>query len=220
VKQLDDLNRLVSFLKTEHIPLANNQILQLEKYLSLLTQFASRHRIVSNTDVNYIVTRHFISSFYFVKEIQKTVSDQDNILDLGSGAGFPGIILSLVFPNRVVLIDSVRKKTIFLQRVVKELGLNCEVINDRIENFAQTQNRYFKIITARALASINELIDLSLPLLEKSELHTIKGLDFRKENRHRENEISLSYHKIDDRWTIFSDYLNQKVYVTFSIAKN
>jgi len=220
VEQLDDLNRLVNFLNTQQIHLSDRQIKQLEKYLSHLISFAARHRIVSSNDINNIVTRHFISSFCFVKEIQHRLSEQDAILDLGSGAGFPGIILSIVIPNKVVLIDSVRKKTVFLQRVAKDLVLNCEIINERIENFIHTNQQDFKIITARALASINDLIDLSGPLLEKSELHTIKGLDFRKENTGREDEIELTYHKIDADWTAFSGYLDKKVYITFSVLKN
>ena len=219
VKQLDDLQKLTSFLITENIHLSEQQILKLKIYLSELVSFAGKHRIVSNKDINHIVLRHFLSSFYFVKNIKDIVSESDNILDLGSGAGFPGIILSICFPNKVVMVDSIRKKALFLNRIKKDLDLNCEVVNDRIENFTNYEKRGFKIITARALASINDLMDLSHSFLLKGVLHTIKGLNFKEEFSGREEEINLSVKKIDDNWTKYSDYLENKVYIAFSCVK-
>jgi len=218
VKQLDDLQRLLQFLKTDNIDLSDQQIFNLKVYLSELIRFATKHRIVSTKDIEHIVSRHFLSSFCFVKRIKEIISAEDSILDLGSGAGFPGIVLSIMLHNKVVMVDSIRKKTLFLNRVVKKLGLNSEIINDRIELYAQKEKREFKIITARALASINDLIDLSHPFLLKGELHTIKGLDFKNEITGRETEIDLSFSSIDAKWVKYSEYLDSKVYVTFSLV--
>ena len=99
------------------------------------------------------------------------------------------------------------------------MDLKSEIINARIEQFARNEKRKFKIITARALASINDLIDLTHPFLFKGELHTIKGLDFKEENRGRENEINLSFYNIDKNWIEYSEYLKNKVYVTFAEAR-
>lgn len=216
MKQADDLKQLLSFLNTESIILSAQQIKMLEEFLSELILFAEKHRIISRNDIVHIVSKHFLSSFYFVKQISKTISEKDCILDLGSGAGFPGIILSIVFPNKIVLVDSVRKKTLFLNRVVKKLNLNCEIINDRIEKFSKTDKRVFKIITARALASGSDLIDLVKPFLFSGQLHTIKGADFKSEFAGRENEISLTYHTIDKNWISYEQYLENKVYISFS----
>jgi len=219
VKQPDDLQRLVSFLHTENINISTQQIKLLETFLSELKLFATKHRIVSTNDVDHIVSRHFLSSFYFVKQISKTLTINDNILDLGSGAGFPGIILSIVFPNKIVMVDSIRKKTLFLSRIVKKLNLNCEIINERIETFSKREKRLFKIITARALASMSDLVDLASPFLLTGELHTIKGMDFKKEFSGRENEINLTYHTIDKNWISYTQYLDNKIYISFSAKK-
>jgi len=220
VKQPDDLKNLQNFLSSQNIILSEQHFLKLEKYKSELTRFAEKHRIVSIKDIDNIVSRHFLSSFYFVNKIAPLVSSQDNILDLGSGAGFPGIILSIMLPNKVVLVDSIRKKTLFLSRIIKTLNLNCEVINDRIEIFSKKEKRLFKVVTARALASINDLIDLAQPFLFFGELHTIKGVDFKNENSGRESEIDLSYNTIEKSWLNYSDYLKNKVYITLSVKKS
>lgn len=219
VKQSDDLKKLQNFLATQNIILSDQHISKLEKYESELVRFAGKHRIVSSKDVDLLISRHFLSSFYFVNKIAPLVSPQDNILDLGSGAGFPGIILSIMLPNNIVLVDSVRKKALFLNRLKKKLDLNCEIINDRIEIFSKKEKRLFKIVTARALASINDLIDLAQSFIFYGELHTIKGIDFENENSGRESEIDLSYNTIEKSWVDYSGYLNNKAYITFSIKK-
>lgn len=217
MKQLNDLKNLCDFLAAENIHLSEQQISKLKIYLSELLSFADKHRIVSNKDINHIVSRHFLSSFYFVKVIKNKISDNDNILDLGSGAGFPGILLSIYFPNKIVMVDSVRKKALFLSRIKRALNLNCDVINDRIENFAMSDKREFKIITARALASINDLIDLAHSFLQTGVLYTLKGTNYKDEFSGREKEINLSADKIDSNWIKYSDYLENKVSVAFTL---
>ena len=216
VKQFDELSKLNTFLKTESIILSEQQIVKLKIYLTELIQFAAKHRIISINDIDNIVSRHFLSSFYFVKNIKDIIKESDEILDLGSGAGFPGIVLSIYLPNRVTLVDSNRKKSLFLSRIKKELSLNCEVINERIENFVTESNRQFTLITARALASIGDLIDLTSPLLNKSVLHTIKGLNFREELSGNEAEYLIIENTIADTWIKYSEYLNNKIYISIS----
>ena len=219
MKQTDDLKSLVNFLKTQNIFLTDKQTAQLQTYHSELIHFADKHRIVSKKDIHHIVKRHFLSSFYFAKQIAAVTSRKDLILDLGSGAGFPGIILSVVLGNSLVMVDSIRKKTVFLNRISKLLDLDCEIINDRIENFSSKDTRTFQIITARALASLSDLIDLARPFLLHGKMHTIKGLDFKKENHGREQEISLTSHTIDKKWSDYSDYLKSKAYITFTLRQ-
>jgi len=216
VKQFDELSNLNTFLKTESIILSEQQIVKLKIYLTKLIQFAAKHRIISINDIDNIVSRHFLSSFYFVKNIKDIIKESDEILDLGSGAGFPGIILSIYFPNKVTMVDSNRKKSLFLSRIQKDLSLNCKVINERIEIFVSKSNRQFNLITARALASISELIDLTSPLLNKSALHTIKGLNFREELSGNETGYLIVEHTVTDIWKEFSNYFSNKVYIIIS----
>lgn len=214
MKQYDDLKNLIRFLDREGIGLSSKQQEKLKNYLGKLVAFSVSHRIVSRNDIDFIVNKHFLSSFFFVRQIKKTLSRNDSILDLGSGAGFPGILISLCFEkNKVVLIDSVRKKTLFLKKMIKELGLFCEVVNVRIEDFKLQYSEEFRFITARALASVDDLLKLSSPFLSYGELHTIKGLDYNKEYTSGK-DYNFSEEKFPSNWADYSGYLENKVYLT------
>jgi len=213
VEQYNDLNNLFNFLKSEDIVLTLKQQEKLKIYLEELFRFALSHRIVSRNDINFIVNKHFFSSFYFIKEIKKTISQKDILLDLGSGAGFPGVLLSIFFENnKVVLIDSVRKKTLFLKKIIKELGLFCDVFNMRIEDFNKENHSSFQFVTARALASVEELLKMSSSFKGSGELHTIKGFGFEKEYLPNKN-YKISTINISPIWNNYSDYLKNKVYL-------
>ena len=219
MKQYNDLNDLIKFLAGEGIKLSLKQQEKIKTYLENLVVFSSSHRIISRNDINFIVNKHFVSSFYFVKQIKKSLSKTDNILDLGSGAGFPGMLMSIFFEeNKVLLVDSVRKKTLFLKKMIKELDLYCEVVNMRIEDFRQQNTEKFAFVTARALASLDDLLKMSSSFLNYGELHTIKGLDYEKEytvnKNHKFSEVNFS-----SDWVSHSDYLKNKVYLKISNEK-
>jgi 16S rRNA (guanine527-N7)-methyltransferase len=218
VKQYDDLNSFISFLEGEGFMLSSKQQSQLKVFLEKLVLFSLSHRVVSRNDINFIVNKHFLSSFCFVKQINKTIAVGDNILDLGSGAGFPGILLSIFFNNnKVVLVDSVRKKTLFLKKMIKELGLYCDVVNMRIEDFKKVNPFSFRFVTARALASIDDLLELSSSYLTYGELHTIKGLDYSTEytanEKYKFSEVNFS-----PSWVEYSEYLGSKVYLKIKMG--
>lgn len=214
VKQVESLNNLISFLDSELIVLSSQQRKSLYFYYHALLQYAGKHNLISKNDINFIIEKHFLSSFCFVNAIRKNINEKDQILDLGSGAGFPGIILAIFFSgNRVTMIDSVRKKSVFLKRVIEEIGIEAIVINDRIENYIQNNDCIYKIITARALASIDDLVEYIRPILKKSTLHTIKGNDFYVEMNSCKNEIKVSSIDFEENWLNQSPYLKNKVYL-------
>jgi 16S rRNA (guanine527-N7)-methyltransferase len=187
-------------------------------YLQQLIYFGSKHRIISRKDIDHIIDKHFLSSFYFVKKIIPVLEPGDNLLDLGSGAGFPGILLSIFFSeHKVVLVDSIRKKTLFLKRISKKLNLNCDIIDKRIEEYQLECKTSFKIVTARALASINDLVQLASPFLEKAELHTIKGKNYNEEIVNFNQIKEIQAEEFSQAWPEYSSYLNDKVYVTIKI---
>ncbi len=217
MEQADNFNQLFAFLESEGIGLSSLQQNKLLIYHKALVSYAAKHNIISKKDIAHIVGKHFISSFYFVKEIGKSINQQNQILDLGSGAGFPGIILAICFAdNRVTMVDSTRKKALFLKRVIEEIEVEAVIINDRIENYLKRTDQKFDFITARALASINTLVELTRPLLNESVLHTIKGDDFLFEIYKREKEIKITPVEINQSWRKYTEYLNNKVYLTIS----
>lgn len=205
---------LLTFLQTVALDLPSEKQKKLENYYNELVIYAQKHRIVSRNDISFIVERHLFSSFYFVAELKKSIQKKEEILDLGSGAGFPAIILSLFFDqNHTTMIDSIRKKTLFLSKVVSLNNLNASVVNTRLEDFIKQGNQGFQIITARALADLDTLIKWTYPMLKRgAELHTIKGADYQKELKTYDN-LEITANPFEPTWVKKSEYLINKMYI-------
>ena len=200
---------MVSFLKTQGIRISQKQTEQLSGYYNQLKHWNRKHNLVSHNDENYLVERHFLPSFLYVYYLlQDGFYENKRLVDIGSGGGFPGIIISICFPDReITLIESIRKKTLFLKAVIKELNLNAAVIGERIE---MQKAEEYDIITARALAALNRLDDYAKNLLTYSgRLYTIKGCDFEKEIAGRLN-LFLEKKEIPAKWQAFSDRFSEK----------
>jgi len=126
---------------------------RLKRYAELLADWNSRHNLVSAGSMADLWRRHFWDS----AQIASLVSEQaETVIDLGSGAGFPGLVLAIMRPDlRITLIEATRKKSEFLKTVAADLGLSTEVRNQRIEDMAPEP---FDVITARACAPLDQLL--------------------------------------------------------------
>ena len=126
-------------------------------YKNLLEKWNKIFNLTSITKSKEVITHHFLDCLSIVQYLEGK-----NILDVGSGAGLPGIIIGLCSPNKnITLIDSVGKKTSFLKQVCVELNLtNIEVVQDRVENFYT--DKLFDSIIARAFSEIQIFINLTL----------------------------------------------------------
>lgn len=129
----------------------------LKKYNDILIEWQKKFNLVSNNSLAEAWSRHFLDSAQLFEYIPKNAK---KIYDLGSGAGFPALVLAIIFKElnsntHFVLIESIRKKTLFLNEVISELKLNAEVLNDRIENIKLPKA---DCITARALTNLNDLL--------------------------------------------------------------
>ena len=113
-----------------------------------------------------IYLKHFFDSLTLIKAIDLT--QELKVLDIGTGAGFPGLVLKIIFPNlEVILLDSNNKKITFLETVIKELKLeNIKCIHGRAENLDNCYRDYFDIVTSRAVSHLRILAELSLPYLK------------------------------------------------------
>lgn len=144
----------------------NNQILNdLEAYYNILKEENTKYnltRIISQEDV-YL--KHFYDSLTITKIVD--INNQ-SICDLGSGAGFPGLVLAICFPNsKVTLIESNGKKCYFLNTVKEKLNLNnVNIINTRVEEYARKNRGIFDIVTARAVAPLKHLLEYGVPLVK------------------------------------------------------
>lgn len=212
VKQYLLLHDLVRFLKTQNISLASIQLQQLESYYTELESFASKMNLVSARDKSFIIEHHFLPSFYYYHYLQyEEALSTKRILDLGTGAGFPGVVLAIADSKiKITLIDSSRKKTLFLRNLKTKLNLQTEIICDRVENLAYSSLDKYDIIVARAVADIPVLYNWSVSYLKKDGyLMTLKGNDYMTEMDPKKN-IKIIELRPNPTWCIFSEYLANK----------
>ena len=137
------------------LQLSDQKKTQLLDYLALLQKWNKVYNLTSVRDPQGMLTRHILDSLSLIPYLQC-----NSLLDVGSGAGLPGIPVAICFPQMAVtLLDSNIKKTRFLQQVKAELKLNnVTVIHGRVEQLILPK---FEVITARAFATIAEIIDLA-----------------------------------------------------------
>jgi 16S rRNA (guanine527-N7)-methyltransferase len=127
---------------------------KLEKYEALLRKWQPKINLVSNTTLRDIRARHIEDSLQMVPLID---NDIKSIADIGSGAGFPGLIIAMARPNiELTLIESDQRKCSFLRSVSRETNTPVNVLNERIENVTGLK---VDLVTARALASLEDLMD-------------------------------------------------------------
>ena len=145
------------------IPASHEAIAKLDRYAALLIEWSQKFNLVSPSTLPHVWSRHFLNSAQLVPLIPKR-PDRQLIADLGSGAGFPGLVLSIMGVPDVHLIESTGKKADFLRAVITELELDTEVHQARVEDMLEFRA---EIITARALAPLTELLPLAMPLMRK-----------------------------------------------------
>ncbi len=149
--------------KKFNIELTDELVLKIDKYYSLLIEENKKVNLTRIVDKTEFLVKHVLDSILpFFKNPDLT--QPKSILDIGSGAGFPGIIIALFFPNiEVILTESISKKARFLTLVKDELNLaNLKVINNRVENIKKV---FVDLVTARAVTDLTSLVKYALPKL-------------------------------------------------------
>lgn len=138
------------------------QIEQFEMYLHLLQEWNQKMNLTSITEEEEIWEKHFYDSIMPFKDV-KTGS----LCDVGTGAGFPGIPVAIMFPNiDVTLVEPLQKRCRFLQVVKETLNLNVKICNERAEDFAKNHRESFDVLTSRAVARLTILLELCAPLVK------------------------------------------------------
>ena len=158
-------SEFITELKKIGIELDDDKLNKLEQYYQMLVEANSKFNLTAITDKKDVYLKHFYDSI-----LASLVFDSDNfsLCDMGTGAGFPGIVLKIVFPKiKLTLVDATKKKTEFLKEVVSALELDdVSIYNDRIENFAYLHEKEFDIVIARAVARLNILLELSSRMIK------------------------------------------------------
>jgi 16S rRNA (guanine527-N7)-methyltransferase len=150
---------------------------KLTVYLEVLTKWQRRINLVGQGTMEDVWRRHFLDS----AQLYNLIDNQGGrLLDLGSGAGFPGLVLSIMGVPGVTLLEASQKKCSFLREVVRQTSSDAKVFNGRIEDYAEKQKADY--LTARALAPLQDLLALGYPLLtSKGKCLFLKGQSYEQE---------------------------------------
>ena len=157
---------LIHELTKLKIKVTEQNLKDLDRYKDLLIEYNKKFNLTAIKTEEEIYLKHFYDSLTLVKAIN--LEDKLSILDIGTGAGFPGLVLKIFYPNlEVTLLDSNHKKILFLETVIKELNLkNITCINSRAENLSSEYREYFDVATSRAVSELRILCELSIPYLK------------------------------------------------------
>jgi len=155
----------VNEVKKLNINLTKEQLEKLEEYNNFLLEYNQHTNLTAIKQKDEVYLKHFYDSLTITKIIQL---ENQTILDVGTGAGFPGLVLGIIFPNlQVTLLDSNNKKTTFLKECIKRLKFqNIEVIHSRAEDYVRENREKFDIVTSRAVAELRILIELNVPAIK------------------------------------------------------
>ena len=156
---IEELNKL-------GITLDDDRLAKLEKYFELLVEWNNHMNLTGITEKEDVYLKHFYDSLTLFKSID--LNSVETLCDIGTGAGFPGLVIKIAFPNiKVTLVDSLNKRINFLNEVIKELGLkDIETISTRAEEYSIKNREIYDVVVARAVASLPILLEYSTPLVK------------------------------------------------------
>lgn len=182
----------VKSIKELNIEINEYQLNQLEQYYELLVSENKKYNLTAITEKEKVYLKHFYDSLTITKIINL---DNQSLCDIGTGAGFPGLVLKIMFPNlKVTLIESNGKKCNFLNIVKNKLNLkNLEIVNERAEIYSINNREIFDIVTSRAVAPLKHLLEYSIPTVKVNGYYVAMKSNIEQETKNIENY----YKKLD-----------------------
>ena len=184
------------------IMLSEEQLQKFYKYMKLLLEWNEKINLTAIIEPKEIILKHFIDSLSIIKYIK----NKNSLVDVGTGAGFPGIPIKIVLPEiKVILIDSLNKRITFLNEVISQLDLKyIEAVHSRVEDFARNKEYRdkFDVATARAVAQLPIILEYLIPLTKvKGNIICMKGNKIDEEIKKSKKAISVlggNLEKIDN----------------------
>ncbi len=163
-----DTSQFEKDLKEFGINLSENQIEQFLTYYEMLVEWNEFMNLTAITEYDEVMKKHFIDSVSLIKAYD--VSKKVSVIDIGTGAGFPGLALKIAYPNlKVTLLDSLNKRIKFLDEVIMKLGLtDIDTIHGRAEDFAKPEKlrEKYDLCVSRAVANMSTLSEFCLPFVK------------------------------------------------------
>ena len=160
------IDKFIEELKKINIELTDNQLEKFKIYADFLLEYNKTTNLTAIRDIEGVYLKHFYDSLLVLDNDIVDFSKIDSLIDIGTGAGFPGVVIKIMYPNiNVTLLDSNNKKTTFLKELVKVLELSgVTIVNDRAEDFVKENRQKFDISIARAVSELRVISELCLPL--------------------------------------------------------
>lgn len=157
-------DNFIQELKKLNIQLTETQLLQLEIYYEMLVEYNKIMNLTGITEHDEVFLKHFYDSLTIVKIID--LNAVESFCDIGTGAGFPGLVIKICFSKlKVTLLDSLNKRVEFLKAVIQKLNLkDIEVVHARAEEYALSHRSEFDVTTARAVAHTSILLEYAIPM--------------------------------------------------------
>lgn len=196
------------------ITLNDVQINQFEEYFSMLIETNKVLNLTAITEEHDVLVKHFLDSVLAMNDFPKNAK----VIDVGSGAGFPSIPLKIVRPDlQICMIDSLNKRVNFLNDVIQKLSLkDIKAEHFRAEDFAKKNREMFDVATARAVASLNTLVEYLLPFVRIGGVAVIyKSSKLNAELKEAGNAIKILGGKVEkvENFKISEDELERNILI-------
>lgn len=189
---------LIEKLKDIKVYINNDELSKFYEYMNLLIEWNKKINLTAITDENDVILKHFVDSLTVLKYIK----EDDSIIDIGTGAGFPGIPLKIMNSGvKITLVDSLNKRIVFLNEVIDKLNLkNIKAIHGRVEEVARNKEHRenYDVVVSRAVANMSTLSEYMVPFAKMGgRCICMKGANIQEELRESKNAIKELGGKIE-----------------------
>lgn len=191
-----DLTKFKHGLEELNITLTDEQVEQFLQYYEMLVEKNKVMNLTGITEYEEVIQKHFLDSLSLIRVIPDIASQKLTVIDLGTGAGFPGIPLKIAFPElEITLMDSLNKRILFLQEMIDALGLKkVSAVHGRAEEMASnaTHRQQYDLCVSRAVSNLAVLTEYCLPFVKKGGLFvSYKSADSDAEIQEGKKAISI-----------------------------
>lgn len=195
-------NLLQNYIKDYKITLTENQYEQFQKYFELLVEWNEKMNLTAITDESGVALKHFADSLSLLNFVD--IPQNSSLADVGTGAGFPGVVLKIARPDiKLTLIDSLNKRLVFLNEVCSQLGIDADLIHSRAEDGARDEKlrESFDFAVSRAVARMNVLSEYCLPYVKVGGAFcAMKGAQANEEFKESLNAINTLGGKLEKKY--------------------